>query len=152
MMSKVLVSILYIMIGLIASTNQSVFAGSLSLRTGPQQLGNGGSYPLFIPPASHQMALTWVTDSGFESTLSLYPGLLFGKRFQSQGLFLSLGGGLIISYAAGPGIYSTFGYETGSGSGGWHFTADYTQALGIDSSTKKYIAPSSMRLGVLWRY
>jgi hypothetical protein len=59
--------------------NQNVLAGSVSLRTGPQQLGNGGSYPLFIPPASHQMALTWVTDSGFESTLSLYPGLLFGK-------------------------------------------------------------------------
>lgn len=133
--------------------SKNSFAGSLSLRTGPQQIGSGGSYPIWIPPVRlDQYGLTWVTDSTFEMTLSLYPGLLLGKRFQSEGLFVSLGGGLIVGTGAGPGIYSTFGYETGSGSDGFHFTADYTQALGLNTRSKRYQSPSSMRFGVLWRY
>lgn len=129
------------------------FAGSLSVRVGPQQIGNGGSYPLWIPPVGiDQYAFTWVTNSNFETTLSLYPGLLLGRRFQAKGFFVSMGGGLIIASGGGPGIYSTFGYETGEGSAGFHFTTDYTQALGYEPKTKKYQAPSSMRFGFLWRY
>jgi hypothetical protein len=129
------------------------FGGSISFRAGPQQVGNGGSYPMWIPPTGpDQYGLTWVTDSGFESTLSIYPGILFGKRFQDGGLFASVGGGIIIARTGGLGVYSTIGYETGSGSKGAHFTTDYTQAIGYAANIKKYQAPSSMRFGILWRY
>lgn len=140
-------------LGFLLCCSASAYAGSVSFRAGPQQVGNGGSYPIWIPPTgADQYGLTWVTDSGFESTLSLYPGILFGKRFQDRGLFASVGGGIIIGRVATLGIYSTLGYETGSGSKGFHFTTDYTQAIGYVANTKKYQAPSSMRLGVLWRY
>lgn len=65
---------------------------------------------------------------------------------------MSAGGGLIFdpkgAIAAGP--YSTFGYISGEGSKGTHFTTSYTQALGIAAG--RYTAPSSMRFGAIWEY
>ena len=133
--------------------NFAAYSSSFSLRAGPQQIGNGGSYPMWLPPVGiDQYGMTYVTQSNFESTISIYPGLLFGRRFQSQGVYVSLGGGLIIGSSTGPGIYSTFGYETGGGSNGWHFTMDYTQAVGYESKAASYFTSSSMRFGALWRF
>lgn len=128
-------------------------SSTFSLRAGPQQIGNGGSYPMWLPPFGvDQYGVTYVTQSNFETTISIYPGLLFGQRFQTDGVFVSLGGGLIIGSSNGPGIYSTFGYETGGGSVGCHFTMDYTQAVGYASKEASYFTSSSMRFGALWRF
>ncbi len=131
---------------------QPAAAGSFELVLGPEQIGSGGSAPIFIPPVDpFQWAATWVTDGGFETMLSLCPGLVVGQRFKSGGLFVSLGGGLIIdANGSGGGVYSTLGYESGGGSKGWHFIAEYTQGLGYKHGG--YLAPSATRFGVIWEY
>lgn len=130
----------------------SALAGSLTLHIGPEQIGAGGSSPIAIPPNNpYQWAFTWVGDSGSEGTLSLCPGLVYGYRFKADSFYVSTGGGLIINYnGAGLGPYASFGYTTGKGSKGPHFTASYTHAVGIANG--KALASSAMRFGVLWEY
>ncbi len=132
--------------------SSEAFSGAISMSIGPEQIGSGGAAPLAVPPSDpFQWAFSWATDAGWETTVSLNPGLVFGYRMRAGGLFLSLGGGLIVDgNGSGIGPYSTFGYESGGGTPGWHFLANYTQALGYSSG--HYIAPSAMRFGAIWEY
>lgn len=141
-----------ILITVVLAWAEFSIAGSFTFSTGPEQVGAGGSHPMAIPPTNpYQWGLTWVTDGGFESTLGLCPGLLFGKRFDSDGLYVSVGAGAIVGNGeTGFGPYSTLGYQSGGGKAGWHFTSSYTQAIGIAKG--KYIAPSSMRFGAVLEY
>lgn len=127
-------------------------AGSMTVSIGPEQVGNGGAFPMAMPPNDpYQWGFTVVTDGGFETTLSLCPGIVFGYRFKVDGLYVAAGGGIIIdANGVGAGPYSSFGYTSGGGTAGVHFTASYTQALGY--SARRYYAPSVMRFGAIWEY
>ncbi len=144
-------SLLAALIGFITSS-QTAEAGSFTASIGPEQLGTGGAFPQAMPPTDpFQWGFTWVTERGIEGTLSLCPGLVLGYRYRVEGLYLSVGGGLIVDgNGSGIGPYSSFGYESGGGTAGWHFTASYTQGLGY--SKNRYLAPSAMRFGVIWEY
>ena len=56
--------------------------------------------------------ITWVTDSNREWTFSIVPGWLYGRRFQLDKAYFSLGGGLVVnSNSVGPGAYFALGYD-----------------------------------------
>lgn len=143
--------LLTILMGGLAWT-QAAEASSFTASIGPEQLGTGGSYPQAMPPTDiYQWGFTWVTEGGMEGTLGLCPGLLLGYRFKAEGLYASVGGGMIIDgNGTGLGPYTSFSYVSGGGTAGWHFTTSYTQALGY--TNRRYLAPSSMRFGVIWEY
>ena len=120
-------------------------AGSLTLRLGPPGAGNGGPNPLSIPPSLADVDITWVTARKMEFSLSVIPGLLIGQRWTtSEGLYVSGGGGLIISAnGTGLGIYSAFGWEWKAGD--VLINAELKQALGIAGAG--LITPYALRVG-----
>jgi len=125
-------------------------ASAVSLLLGPASAGNGGSNPVGIPPSFGDIAIKYVSSGYYETTVSLVPGLLFGKRFQDRQLYVSTGGGLLMSISgAGVGVYTSFGLVSGSGSG-VHFNAEYTQSLGING--KGWTAPGAGRIGAIWEF
>ncbi len=118
-------------------------AGTLMLRFGPSSAGTGGSNPLSIPPSGADTEFAWVTDSKWETSLSIVPGLLIGKRHQMGNFYVGLGGGLVISAnGVGLGPYSSFGWEMGSS---FKFGFEYKQALGLTSVG--VIHPYALRMG-----
>lgn len=123
------------------------FAGALTLRLGPPSLGNGGTNPVGIPPSVVDVDVTWLTESHFEMNFSVVPGLLFGHRMtHDSGLYLSLGGGLIISAnGVGLGPYSGFGWEVGNER--VRLNAEVKQTLGV--SADGLISPYALRLGLV---
>lgn len=144
--------VLFAALASIATLAGTARAGSMTVSIGPEQVGNGGAYPMAMPPTDpFQWAFTAVTDGGFETTLSLCPGIILGHRFKADGIYVAVGGGIIIdANGVGAGPYSSFGYESGGGSAGVHFTASYTQAIGFSGG--RYRAPSAMRFGAVWEY
>ena len=140
-------------LGLLLSScvySNPVMASSITLRLGPPGVGNGGPNPLGIPPSIVDMELTYLTKSGFETSLAAIPGLLFGFRTNAgPGLYASLGGGVLISAnGVGPGMYAGFGSDFWCG---WVcFNAEYKQAIGI--TTKHIIAPYALRVGISVRW
>jgi hypothetical protein len=125
-------------------------ASSVALLLGPASAGNGGSNPVGIPPSLGDIAIKYLSSGYYETTVSLVPGLLFGKRFQDRHLYVSTGGGLLMSISgAGLGVYTSFGLVSGTGSG-VHFNAEYTQSLGING--KGWTAPGAGRIGAIWGF
>lgn len=139
-----------ITIVLLAATNsiaERIHAGVMTLRMGPPGLGTGGTNPVGIPPAAGDLDFSYVTQSKWEAGLSVIPGLFIGKRLDFNGPYISLGGGIAIGgNGAGPGPYTAFGYDMGSGS--FRFNMEYKQALGITSSG--LIHPYAVRIGIAW--
>lgn len=122
-------------------------AGPLTLRLGPPGVGSGGTNPMGIPPGIVDADLSYVTASKWEGSISIAPGILVGKRFDFKGPYTSAGGALVLSgNGVGPGVYSAFGYDFGSGS--FRFNMEYKQALGITKTG--LIAPYALRMGVSW--
>jgi hypothetical protein len=125
-------------------------AGSLGLLLGPGNAGNGGSNPVGIPPGATDITIKYVTSGNSELTLSLVPGILFGKRFTDGGFYTGLGAGILVSASGvGLGAYSSFGYLSGSGSG-IHFNAEYIQSIGANG--KGWTAPGAGRIGAVWTF
>jgi hypothetical protein len=113
------------------SLSSSSLAGTLMLRFGPASAGTGGSNPLSLPPSAADTEAAWITDSKWETSLSIVPGLLIGKRHQMDRFYVGLGGGVIIdANGVGIGPYSSFGWEIGST---FKFGFEYKQALGLTS-------------------
>lgn len=127
--------------------NSKVDAGTLSLRIGPAASGAGGTNPVGIPPGIQDLDVGYVTASKWESTFSVFPGIFLGKRLDFGGPYMSVGGGLVISQnGIGPGPYTAFGWDIGSGS--VRFNMEYKQALGLTSSG--IAGPYAVRLGIAW--
>jgi hypothetical protein len=100
-----------------------------------------------LPPGATDIEVGYVTKSKWETNLSLIPGLFFGKRIEFSGPYVSLGGGLAISgNGVGPGPYSAFGYDAGSGS--FRFNIEYKQAMGFTSGG--ITNPYAVRIGIAW--
>jgi hypothetical protein len=122
-------------------------ASTLYFRVGPPSVGNGGSNPMSIPPINPvEWEFSYLSPSDFESNISLTPGLLFGQRGSlTSGMYVSLGGGLIIdANGAGIGPYASIGWES---SGTVKFNAEFKQAAGL-ASRVGLICPYALRIGV----
>lgn len=121
--------------------------GILNLRFGPPGVGTGGTNPLGMPPGPTDIELGYVSQSKWETSISAVPGLFLGKRIDFKGPYMSLGGGFAISgNGVGPGPYSAFGYDYGSGK--LRLNVEYKQALGITEDG--FIGPYAVRIGVAW--
>lgn len=124
------------------STSDPAQAGTLMLRFGPASAGTGGSNPLSLPPSAADTEIAWLTDSKWETSLSIVPGLLIGKRHQVNQFYVGLGGGLVIdANGVGLGPYSSFGWEIGSK---FKFGFEYKQALGLTGAG--VIFPYALRM------
>ena len=143
MSMKLLTSTLIVVATLATATQVS--AGTLTLRLGPPSVGQGGANPLGIPPGSTDMEFAWITESQWETSFSVSPGFLIGKRHKWEGLYVGIGGGLIItSNGVGIGPYSSFGWES---SGSFlRYGIEYKQALGFASSG--LVSPYALRAGL----
>lgn len=120
-------------------------SGTLTLRFGPPSVGQGGSNPLGIPPGPADTELAWITESEWETSLSISPGFTIGKRHRWKGLYVGLGGGVIISSnGSGLGPYSSFGWES-SGSL-FRYGIEYKQGLGLTS--RGLVSPYAIRAGL----
>jgi hypothetical protein len=132
---------------LLITQSLTAIAGPLTLRMGPPGVGTGGTNPVGIPPSAQDLDISYVTKSGWETSLSVVPGLFLGKRLDFKGPYMSLGGGVALSAnGVGPGPYSAFGYDIGSGS--FRFNIEYKQALGV--TTSGIVAPYALRVGIAW--
>jgi len=130
-------------------SGSTCFAGQLTLRLGPPSLGNGGTNPVGIPPGIQDVDVTYLTQNNFEMNFSVVPGLLFGKRSTHEsGLYMSLGGGLVISAnGVGLGPYAGFGWEVGKT---FKFNAEFKQSAGVTSAG--LVTPYALRLGITYDF
>ena len=133
----------------LALPTPSAFAGALTLHVGPPGIGSGGANPLSIPPVNIlEYEVEYITSNDFETCLSVSPGIFFGKRTRilRGSTYVGLGGGIVIdTNGAGPGAYSSIGYNT---SGSFiQFNMEVKQAIGIDSTSHKLISPYALRIG-----
>ena len=134
--------------------SSALYGFSLGLRVGPAGRGDGGTNPIGLPPSADQYDFFLVTESGFETSLSALPGLLFGHRWALDNYYIGLGGGLVLDInGTGLGLYSSFGYLSGKGHG-WHFIAEYKQAVGWASSHSPHglIFPYACRIGGFYEF
>lgn len=129
------------------SLSTTAIAGIWNLRLGPAGTGSGGTNPLGLPPGPLDVDIGYVSKTKWETTVSVMPGLFLGKRIDYAGPYVSLGGGIVVSgNGIGPGPYSAFGYDFGSGA--LRFNVEYKQALGITQSG--FVSPYAVRIGVAW--
>lgn len=130
-----------------------IHAGDHSFKIGPAAIGSGGTNPVTLPPVDPMdWEYTYVSKDKFETNISIFPGIVFGPRFSKKGLYISGGGGLLLSAnGVGPGIYNSFGYITGDAAPGWHLNFEYKQSFGYSSGNKQIITPSALRIGVIWK-
>ncbi len=100
----------WILLWLIATP---VFGGRWTLQIGPPGVGTGGTNPVSIPPVQIQeYDVVYLTKTGRELSLSIFPGILYGQRTTFGATYLSMGGGLGIQVqGVGPGFYTAFGFD-----------------------------------------
>jgi hypothetical protein len=119
-------------------------AGLWMIRFGPPSLGTGGSNPLGLPPSAVDTELSHTSSSNWETSFSISPGLLLGKRQDFGNWYVSMGGGLIINAnGVGLGPYTAFGWES---DGSFRYGLEYKQALGL--SSLGLISPYAIRAGI----
>jgi hypothetical protein len=119
-------------------------AGRLTAHFGPPAAGGGGANPVGIPPVDEaDWEIEYVTDKDWETNVSIFPGLLFGRRSRlTNGVYVSGGGGLVMSLnGVGPGIYTALGWNYS-----W-LNVEYEQALGFDFSGDSLVSPYALRIG-----
>lgn len=120
----------------------SAWAEGYAVRMGPPATGQGGPNPITFSPVEIQ--LQYVTDGWMEYQLSI-TGLTAGKRHRfSNGLYVSAGGGVIISgNGGGFGAYTAFGADLYCGTVCW--STEYMKAVAL---TSPVTSPSAIRTGV----
>lgn len=129
------------------ATSASAKEALLTVHVGPPALGNGGPNPVSIPPINPtEWEVIWLTESDIEWNFAVTPGLMAGKRAElPYGMYVGMGGGLVLdANGAGPGIYSSFGINTGHQI---RFNAEVKQAVGYAFGSG-LISPYAIRLGV----
>jgi hypothetical protein len=128
----------------IALPGSVTHAGALILKLGPAAVGNGGSNPLGIPPGPADMELAWISESNWETSVSVIPGLIVGKRHEMGNYYVGIGGGIIIgANGVGLGPYSSFGWQS---DGPFLVSFEFKQALGFTKSGM--ISPYALRTGI----
>lgn len=134
-----------LMAAILGAFNASAaYAGVLVTKFGPAAVGNGGSNPLGIPPGPADLELAWISASNWETSLSIVPGLLVGKRHTMGNYYVGLGGGIVFNAnGAGLGPYSSFGWQS---DGPFILSFEFKQALGFTSAG--IISPYALRMGV----
>ena len=136
-------TVLIILIGAMESTS---FAGSVTLRVGPPGAGDGGTNPAGLPPGPSDIELGILTDNLWETSISLVPGIFFGKRVTAGPAYVGFGGGLAISAnGVGPGPYTSFGLDFGA-SHMIRINVEYKQALALTSNG--IVSPYAVRVGL----
>jgi hypothetical protein len=94
------------------------------------------------------MEISYLSSSNWETSISIVPGILYGKRQDFNNFYLTLGGGLIIdANGVGIGPYSAFGWES---EGTFRYGIEYKQALGITGSG--LISPYAIRFGLGYEF
>jgi hypothetical protein len=123
-------------------------AGTLHVLIGPPSIGQGGSNPVSIPPASPvDWQFTYVTDSKREWLVSLVPGLLWGQRFYAEGFYAALGGGLLVtSSGPGVGVNHAYGYESKLFLTSFRYQVEYRQVIGVGNYGWQF--PYTFRMGL----
>lgn len=122
----------------------TAYAGLWMIRLGPPSAGTGGSNPLGIPPGAADIELSHISSSNWETSISVVPGLLLGKRQDFGNWYVTMGGGLVINAnGVGLGPYSAFGWES---DGSFRYGIEYKQALGLTSDG--LISPYAIRAGL----
>ena len=135
----------FMVIATLGNVTSTAVAGTFTFRFGPPSLGQGGANPLGIPPGSTDIEASYLTDGLWETSLSISPGLLIGKRHKINNFYVGLGGGLIIdANGSGLGPYSSFGWESSGSS--VRYGIEYKQALGITGGGM--ISPYALRAGL----
>jgi hypothetical protein len=123
---------------------ENAYAGLWMIRIGPPSVGTGGSNPLGIPPGAADIELSHISASNWETSLSVVPGMLLGKRQDFGNFYVTMGGGLIINAnGVGLGPYSAFGWES---DGSFRYGIEYKQALGLTKNG--LISPYAIRAGL----
>lgn len=130
-----------------ALLSTTTHAGILNLRFGPAASGAGGTNPIGIPPGIQDIEVGYVSASKWETSVGIFPGLFLGKRLDFKGPYVGVGGGLVVSQnGIGPGPYTAFGYDFGSGS--YRFNIEYKQAIGFTANG--ITSPYAVRIGLAW--
>ena len=133
-----------ILAALLLCPSQQAMAGLWMIRFGPPSLGTGGANPLGLPPSAVDIELSHTSASNWETSFSIVPGLLLGKRQDFGNYYVSMGGGLVINAnGVGLGPYTAFGWES---EGSFRYGIEYKQALGIANSG--LISPYAIRAGL----
>jgi hypothetical protein len=123
---------------------ETAYAGLWMIRLGPPSVGTGGSNPLGIPPGAADIELSHISSSNWETSISVVPGLLLGKRQDFGNWYVTMGGGLVINAnGVGLGPYSAFGWES---DGSFRYGIEYKQALGL--TRDGLISPYAIRAGL----
>jgi hypothetical protein len=123
---------------------ETAYAGLWMIRLGPPSVGTGGSNPLGIPPGASDIELSHISSSNWETSISVVPGLLLGKRQDFGNWYVTMGGGLVINAnGVGLGPYSAFGWES---DGSFRYGIEYKQALGLTGDG--LISPYAIRAGL----
>lgn len=134
------------------SAAPAAHALTTTLHVGPPSLGTGGSNPLSVPPVNpYEYELVILTQSGFETSVGIVPGILLGQRTKfSSGAYVSFGGGLVIdANGQGPGVYSAFGFDYGST---WALNFEFKQAVGFSFDKDSVLCPYALRIGVSYNW
>jgi hypothetical protein len=140
-----------LIVAALASTGGRALAGDLSFLIGPPSVGAGGANPVSVPPtAVNEWEFVWVSDSKYETTISVFPGLFFGGRSETGNVYVSFGGGAVIDQnGAGPGCDAAFGFHAGKT---FRFTMELRQAVGFDFSSNTVLSPYAVRIGASLRF
>lgn len=149
-MKRALTMLSSMTLGALLSAAQApkALGSAITVHIGPPSVGTGGSNPVSVPPVNPlEYEIEYVTDGNFEMNFAVTPGLLFGARsVTSAGVYVGFGGGMVLSAnGGGPGIYSSFGINTGKV---LQFNAEIKQALGYDFNNDTVISPYAFRIGV----
>ncbi len=142
----------FVVVAFLFSLIQTASAGEIIVHVGPPSVGQGGTNPVSVPPLNPiEYEFQWISPRGFEANVGITPGLLFGARTPfSSGLYLGVGGGLVISgNGVGPGVYSSFGWNCGKKI---FFNTEFKQAIGIALHNNKIISPYALRVGMGLRW
>jgi hypothetical protein len=126
-----------------------------SILVGPPSLASGGSNPIGLPPinlAEYEVTLT--TKKRWHFRLGLAPHIAAaGRLFKLKyGFQTTLGASVVNSLQGyGPGIFSTFGWQSPCAFKRVCFNAEYIQDIGLSITQWQLTAPFAVRLGVAWK-
>jgi hypothetical protein len=137
-----------LLLTMLALSPNAAFAKKWDFLIGPPSVGQGGSNPLSIPPFSPvDWQVTYINEDDREWSFSIVPGILYGQRWTHENLYMSLGGGLIVSTGGlGVGGYHALGMETEPFWKNFRCVFEYRQAAGIAADGPQF--PYTVRIGV----
>ena len=138
-----------ILLMFVLCSSKLALCSNISAKLGPGTVGFGGSNPVAIPPTNPaDWEITYLSDSLWEISLGVIPGITLGKRIQYSNIYASAGLGLLASLdGVGGGLYTSVGLDTSVESNRFFgFVAEYKQSLGFNSYGQ--IMSYALRFGI----